>query len=1252
MIAHHDEPDDEGLADDDTAASSESLAFLRAVAHVPEVEPIAPDLDDSGTRLAGRFALGRRIGSGGFGTVYEAFDEMRGATVALKVLRRTDPHAIYLFKHEFRSLLGLVHPRLVRLYELHQDDRRWFFTMELIAGAHLITHLAGGEGPDHARIRETFAELVEGLGWLHERGKLHRDVKPSNVMVDAGGAVKILDFGLIVDVSDTAPAARVGGTPSYMAPEQAAGLATGPAADFYAVGVMLHEALTGSLPRADGPRSPRAIAPSVPDDLDRLCRDLLAKEPEKRPSFREIVARLAGSAPSLPPPRTTPPAPFVGRDAELAAALREARDGATVIALVHGASGLGKSALVQELLDRTMTAKDAPSMILSGRCFQQESVPYKAVDAVVDALGRRLARASSEELAAWLPDGVAALGRLFPVLRQVPEVAAAKGSEADNPLEQRRAAFAALRDLLARIARTHTLVIAIDDLQWGDLDSIALLVELLRPPASPPLLLVAAYRADEAATNPVLSALSVALRGDLATGVRTRNIAVGELDEATGAALARALLGAKGRDDIALRIASEARMSPFFITELARWASDADEGLAAPALSSLLDARIARLPSPSRRLLQVVALAGQPIPRSIAARAAETEGALLDEPEALSTLLAAQLVRVQGTHEMLAPYHDRVGDAVKASIAPALRRDLGGALARSLEASGRAEPQVLAHHFREAGLTVQAAKYALAAAEQARLALAFEKAARFFREAIELGALPEADDLAARIGLASALTSAGRPRDAAEAYLDVASRSAPRDALAHRRFATQLLISGGYVDEGADALDELLAESGLSRPRSTLEAVVKLVAMRARIAIRGHGTRERPEHEIPDRLLLEIDACFAAASSLGSAAPFHVAPFHARQLWLALEAGDPHRLARAYTLESMHSAMLGGLGAQARTEALLARTKELASKVDRPEARAFHTLASGLVAYVHGDVDAAERLLRDSISGLGVHRAAGGTGVDMAQAMLGLTLWLQGKNEGFATVTAELLADARERGNRFRETMVRLCSGYLLDLAADAPAAARANVRAAMERWSRTAFHLQHLRELLALTEIALYEGDGELAIRTILSGVPRVITSGLVALRALRAELHHVRGIAAVAAAHRGGVAARAFAAIALQAARALEGGDVRWGAPIAAVIRAGIAAQRGRAEEAIRRAETAEAALAAIGFTLHATAIRRIRGVWLGEDGRALVASADSWMKARAIASPARLAAMLTGNLDATPLDRDGGAERASRP
>src|SRR5439155_1683966 len=147
---------------------------------------------------------------------------------------------------------------------VHENDQ-WFFTMELIQGRDFLTHVRPTAGAfDEERLRAALAQVADGLSALHQTHQVHRDVKPSNILVEADGRVVLLDFGLVAGMSGPGDAvASRSGTPSYMAPEQRTGGAIGPAADWYAVGVMLYQSLTGRLPALDPP-PPSACASGVP----------------------------------------------------------------------------------------------------------------------------------------------------------------------------------------------------------------------------------------------------------------------------------------------------------------------------------------------------------------------------------------------------------------------------------------------------------------------------------------------------------------------------------------------------------------------------------------------------------------------------------------------------------------------------------------------------------------------------------------------------------------------------------------------------------------------------------------------------------------------------------------------------------------------------------------------------------------------------------------------------------------------------
>jgi serine/threonine protein kinase len=269
-----------------------------------------------------RYVVQRRLGSGGLGVVYQVRDLIRGSTIALKTLRNFTVESLFRFKREFRALADVAHPNLVQLYELGYDQRRWFFTMELVDGQRFLHHVWYGSRAIDAvnrlsrplsqssvndqavltRLRTAAGQLVEGLDALHQSGHLHRDIKPSNVLVSTSGRVVLVDFGLALEVgrAATQQSMTIAGTPAYMSPEQAAGLPLSSASDLYSVGVMLYEALTGTIPH-DGEfleilirkqqvdaQPPSATVSGVPTALDELCTALLRRDPAAPPTTQGV----------------------------------------------------------------------------------------------------------------------------------------------------------------------------------------------------------------------------------------------------------------------------------------------------------------------------------------------------------------------------------------------------------------------------------------------------------------------------------------------------------------------------------------------------------------------------------------------------------------------------------------------------------------------------------------------------------------------------------------------------------------------------------------------------------------------------------------------------------------------------------------------------------------------------------------------------------------------------------------------------
>jgi serine/threonine-protein kinase len=254
----------------------------------------------------------RVLGRGGMGVVYEARQRALKRRVALKMVTagvHTDPAQLVRFQIEAEAVASLQHPNIVQIYEVGEHQGIPFFSLELVDGGTLEGLIK--QAPLSVRdAAEMTRQLADAMNYAHVRGIIHRDLKPGNVLVTADGQPKITDFGLakrldVTDLSQT-QAGTILGTPSYMAPEQAAGdiAALGPASDIYGLGALLYRLLTGQPPfasatlietldavRTQEPVPVRQIEPKVPHDLETICMTCLQKAPARRYASAEALAR-------------------------------------------------------------------------------------------------------------------------------------------------------------------------------------------------------------------------------------------------------------------------------------------------------------------------------------------------------------------------------------------------------------------------------------------------------------------------------------------------------------------------------------------------------------------------------------------------------------------------------------------------------------------------------------------------------------------------------------------------------------------------------------------------------------------------------------------------------------------------------------------------------------------------------------------------------------------------------------------------
>jgi hypothetical protein len=823
-------------------------------------------------RVPERFEVLRFLGQGGMGSVYEVLDRRRERSLAMKVLRDPERGSIYRFKREFRAAAQLRHPNLVRLYDLGVlPDGNLYLTMELIVGrdlaawagalaaapSHDASTLAASmrdtQGDTVATARETaYAEtnartaeharnkartgrtvpevllgVLDGLALLHAHRKVHRDIKPSNILVDEAGVAKILDFGIVRELDDPAGMTQgraAIGTPLYMAPEQISGGDVGSAADLYALGCVLYELLTGS-PPFSGPSvrvmvhhlsetpEPPSQRGSCEPRLDALCMALLAKDPASRPSARDVMRTLCEDFDLVAPNdgaavRVLAAPVFFGRDEELRALERALEDAqhAPRIVLVGGESGAGKTALAAEL---AQSVQSRGGVAWFGRCYERESVPYKAFDAIVDAVSATLVRLGASAFR-YFPPGSAALVRIFPVLREV-EASCALPDETTlrDPRAERRRAIRALFAVLGNLSGGRAPVVVIDDLQWSDEESIEVLRWLAFAPNAPPCLVVATARGLGDQSPRDAPAASVASLVQL-TGDRVARLPLPPL----GAAALDRLVVTWGGDalsaDLRSRLVDEARGNPFLAIELAR--AVAQDGRATsgtlPTIDEVVALRLEGVGQDARAVLEAAAVAGGRVRFSaLASVVGLASGALSD---ALDELVLAGLLREApgADEESFDLAHDRFREAAYRGVAAERRRDLHRLLA--LWFAEHADAARAVEHWRYAGEPERARVAALEAAHEAEAQLAFDRASALYALALGADASHEV-----RAAWASALAKAGRHRESARVLEEsVAMAPAAEGAEETRLRAAVERLAAGDVQAAMDAFEHLLSGFG------------------------------------------------------------------------------------------------------------------------------------------------------------------------------------------------------------------------------------------------------------------------------------------------------------------------------------------------------------------------------------------------------------------------------------------------------
>ncbi len=992
-----------------------------------------------------------------------------------------------------------------------------------------------------------------------------------------------------------------------------------------------------------------------------MCCDLLRRAPEDRPTGRRVLRRLGvvEARPLSPTPiagvRHRPP--LVGRSAELRSlheAYVAARTRGSVVVRVRGPSGMGKSALVQHFLDGLVTRSDA--VILRGCAYERESVAYKAVDGVVDALSRCLVAFEQRGEGIALPTDVWALACLFPVLRRVESIAAVPVRSVDDPQRVRQRAFGALRALLTELARLGPTILHLDDVHWGDVDSATLLLEVMRPPRAPPLLLILGHREGaDSESSPFLKKL---LEQGF-DGADVRDIVVNPLGIEDARRLALDLMGVD--DDVAQRVADAIARgsggSAFFVEDLAR--SVHAQGLPANVDAFVLDAgstieqmigrRVARLGSDSRDLLELIATHGRPVATSILRHAAGTGDGVDSHVAELQARHFVQLVTRDG-REMVQTIHDRIRETVVAGLSADDFRSHHGRLARAYEAEPLVDAEAIVGHWFDARETARAAAYAERAAQQASDKLAFDRAVVLYELALATLPANAPEALQVRVRLAEALGWAGRGAEAARLYLEAVPLAPAEQRIGLEQAGANQLLMCGHIEEGTRILRGALARLGRGAPRSTWTAFFWLIVYTAWLHIIGLRFVERDPKDIPLRVRDQLQALYAAVTGLALVDGLVGTSLLARFMVLALRSGDRASIVAATALGANQLATRGGPVAGERERALAqiaeglgenptpfgnAPTTDMnldrlssATPLERP-AQALQAMFA-VRCFVRGRWKEAFEAHENAYAALPPSR--GNWNVHAVAVFAEFALVFLGEPAELARRLPGFLADAERRGDRLKVVNLRTGVAPIVFLAKDDPGTARRHVLDSMAAWPQRGYLIQHWRAMVAEVDIDLYEGNGPRAYERLERDARAFRRSLLTIAQYVRAVTNFARARSAIATSRSDASPGGRRIREADRILRRLEREGTPWIDVLASLVAAALANAEGRIEDARSHLRAGVDRAHGADMVLHACAAQHRLGTLLGgEDGRALVQQSEEVMRAKGVRAPERYVAML---------------------
>ncbi|HSH05717.1 MAG TPA: AAA family ATPase [Anaerolineae bacterium] len=1006
-------------------------------------------MSDINFHLAGMEIL-KEIGRGTHSVVYQA--ERNGRLYAIKVMQDNDRNRTERARLRFRREAGIMarlkHPGLPSTLEIGDYKGQLYLVTEYVGGRSLAALLAKGNPLPESQIIYFAKTLAGALGEVHRHGQVHRDIKPANILINEAGHPKLIDFGFAAQAEDDELVQGVVGTFLYSAPEQT-GMLRRPVdgrADLYALGVVLFECATGTLPFQSANMNEllnqHATVPapdvrqrnsSISPGLAAIIAKLLYKDPDDRyqtgqglmsdlQKLESINANLqSGQDVNLgvddQRERVLHMTPLVGRDAELAQLQQQwkaAMNGNGQAGLVLGEEGLGKSRVVQTLLQH---AGDSGALILTGRCVEADPLPFSPFRQAIDQLLQSLHRLppiqkqrAEKQIRSAMGDLAPLLKRFTPLmtafLKDVPDLA--EGEDVHEQFLDGLAHF-----ILELSTEQGAAIFYLDDVHWLDNASHRILRRIVRQLHRKPFLLVMTSRAGEAGIENVYETLAHTKSAAL------NELSLAPLETPAVSQLVSNYLGDYKLDKNVIEIlTNRSQGNPFVVTEYLQamidagllrpkwgaWGVDTDGIEKLKLANNVVDLVIRRLEEVShntRRVLMVAAAIGAQFSLTLLAKVSEQDDE--DLGRALDSASTHNLVEITPEGDYIF-VHERIREALLNELEADNRRDLHQRIAEELDtleidSLGADQVYMLARQYALGDVSkrpLRVYETNFAAGQLAQQNFAFDEAYIFFQQAVDaLKKTTTPHDPHLDEALSDICFRTGRIEEAITCidHALQASNNPHQRALLFARKA-QIHLNARDNINGWAAVGKGFAELGMPLPQVTASHLLRTIGTWGRWLLSqatnaGYGSATDLERE---RLQI-MNSLYATSGYLAymSSNSIMLLQVGLRPLILAHKLGDSRELVHVY---GSYSIIMSVLGRRKTSEKYAQMAVDTAHRMDDRVSIGHSLYIQSMAYHVGGDVRQAEQISKECLHNYG--RWMDGFDYSVACGDLALNLTMRG----------------------------------------------------------------------------------------------------------------------------------------------------------------------------------------------------------------------------------------------------------------